>query len=58
VMPRKECGYVYEMHEYRTDCGSKLILRPIGRCDKCGRKPIERKKDATSSNWPSDGHPR
>jgi len=34
----------YEFHEgmYHTDCGSKLIHRPLAKCDKCGRKPEEK----------------
>ena len=41
----KSCGYMYTQGVYTTDCGAQLIFRPIGRCDKCGRKPKERIND-------------
>lgn len=53
-MKRKQCGYVYEQHEYRTDCGARFLTRPSGKCDRCGRKPME-KTHATSTNRPSHG---
>ena len=31
-----------------AECGSELIFRPTGRCDKCGRKAIEVKQNATN----------
>lgn len=44
-MKRKMCGYVYENHEYRTDCGCSFLFRPVGKCDKCGRKPYDKELD-------------
>ena len=41
----KRCEYVYTLGVYKTDCGSELIFRPTGRCDKCGRKPKEKADD-------------
>jgi len=38
----KTCGYIYFQSMYMTECGSKLIFRPSIRCDKCGRKPVEK----------------
>ena len=52
---RRRCEYVYKAGGYQTDCGSYLIHRPIGKCDKCGRKPEERKQDnATSTDRSSN----
>ena len=34
----KTCLYSYTQGLYQTECGSKLLLRPHFRCDKCGRK--------------------
>ena len=52
---RRLCHYVYKAGGYKTDCGSVLIFRPIGKCDKCGRKPKERSHDdATSSDRTSN----
>jgi hypothetical protein len=55
---KKQCGYVLAASGYTTDCGSHLINRPSVRCDKCGGKPYERKKDVTSFDRPSDGTAR
>jgi len=47
-MKTKTCEYVYTRGVYITDCGSELILRPTARCDKCGKKPLERKDDKST----------
>lgn len=61
-MKRRTCGYVYEQHEYRTDCGCTFLFRPVGSCDKCGRKPydkeLDRVKSSRLSNPLSDGTTR
>ena len=57
----KTCGYVLGHSGYTTDCGEYTIKRPSVRCDKCGRKTYERKKeqrDATGVDRPSDGPAR
>lgn len=54
-MSRRMCGYVYDKHEYRTDCGSRLLFRPTVKCDKCGGKPYDKeRKDAASIDRPSN----
>ena len=35
------CEYTFKNGEYKTDCGSSLVLRPTVKCDKCGRKSKE-----------------
>jgi len=61
-MSRKMCGYVYEQHEYRTDCGSILLFRPMASCDKCGGKPYDKELDRVKSRslayTVSDGNTR
>lgn len=42
---RRVCEYVYRGGAYESDCGNITVFRPIGRCDKCGRKPQEERKD-------------
>jgi hypothetical protein len=37
----KLCQYTFKNGEYKTDCGSLLVLRPTVKCDKCGRKSKE-----------------
>ena len=49
----KTCAYVYTRGVYIAECGSELIFRPTGRCDKCGRKVMERRKYVTGTNRPS-----
>ena len=34
----KTCLYSYTRGLYETECGGKLLARPMGRCDRCGRK--------------------
>jgi len=48
----KVCEYVFKEGMYHTQCGSKLLFRPTARCDKCGRKPKEKRDvaDATRSS--------
>lgn len=53
-MKRRMCGYVYEQHEYRTDCGSTLLFRPTASCDKCGRKPYDKELDRAKSSRLAD----
>ena len=42
----KTCEYEFTSFGYLTQCGSELLLRPFGRCDKCGGKVKEVKRDA------------
>lgn len=37
----KVCEYVYMRGTYKGSCGAQSVSRPTGRCDKCGRKPVE-----------------
>ena len=39
----KACKYFYNGGMYHTECGLKALFRPAQRCDKCGKKPQERK---------------
>jgi hypothetical protein len=39
----KICEYTYKEGMYQTACGSKFIFRPKQKCDKCGKKPQEKK---------------
>lgn len=50
----KQCEYIVSSSGYQTSCGSHLIHRPSVRCDKCGRKPVERKRDAASVDRAGD----
>jgi len=53
-MKRRLCGYMYENHEYRTDCGGIFLSRPVGSCDHCGRtqsgKELDRVKYSQQSS--------
>ena len=43
----KLCEYVFKEGMYHTGCGSKLIFRPVVKCDKCGRKTREKTNDTS-----------
>lgn len=52
---RKRCIYQQVVGGYQTDCGEWYSTRPIGKCDKCGRKPQEKgREDVTGVDRPSD----
>lgn len=44
----KTCLYDFKNGLYKMECGGQFTSRPITKCDKCGRKPIEAKQDATN----------
>ena len=39
----KTCKYHYMDGMYHTECGAKVLFRPVKKCDKCGKKPQEMK---------------
>lgn len=45
----KLCEYIYKEGMYHTDCGSKLILRPHFKCDRCGKKTQEKRHVADAT---------
>ena len=53
-MKRPICSYYFRAGGWQTECGLWVMSRPSIRCEKCGKKPEER-KDVTGIDRTGNG---